>query len=131
MHWISQKMVFKVYALFFLLHPDFSNFCNSFDVDHHWSFFIQLHLDSLTLFVSKVKISCKNFPKWFAPQIKHSINQLRCHRGRFKKNPTDLSWNSILKSGKNIPSQIMGAKFPGNASLVSDQDDKSNHKTYK
>ena len=74
---------------------DFSVCFQSSDVDTVCSTLKLLILNTMELFIPKVRLKTHQYPKLFTFDIRHSINCLRTLRRKCKKHPSPANLNNL------------------------------------
>ena len=114
----------------FLLDHDFSDFIKSNNIDDLWFYLKHLLMEAVDMFLPKARVSNSSSPKWFTPDIRHSINRLRYRRRKLMKNPSRQAQAAIVDEEQHISKMIEAARALWERKLVDDFAGSSNHKIY-
>jgi len=114
----------------FLLDHDFSDFLESENIDELWLYFKLLLHEAIDKFVPKARVSNQNSPKWFTPEIRHSINRWRYRRKKFMKNPSSHAQAAIAAEEQCIRVNIDSARAAWESNLIEKFAGSSNHKIF-
>jgi len=72
----------------------------------------------IELFVPKVKVRTKQYPKWFTPQLIHEANCLRILRKKYTHSPTDHNSNRLTTAEKLFNDKLESAKVTYETNLI-------------
>ena len=114
----------------FFLDHDFSNFYESKNIDELWLYLKLLLSEAIDLLVPSVRVSNYHTPKWFTPNIRHSINKLRHRRRKFSKRPSVSAQDAIIREENRIKACIENARADWERKLVEDFASSNNYKIY-
>ena len=115
----------------YLLDHDFSDYLQSENIDELCLYLKSLLKETVDMFVPKVRVSYKNSPKWFTPEIRHGINKLRHLKRRYKQHPSSNLQRVIIDKENLIQEEINTARADWEEKLVAESAGFSSHKIYK
>ena len=75
-------------------------------------------MDAMQLFIPIIKVHSCQHPKWFNPEIRHSIKCLRSLRRRYERHPTQHIFNTIDSLEKVLQDKIAAAKQTFESDLI-------------
>ena len=80
-----------------------------------WKIIKEILLEAAELFVPKVRIRTKQYPKWFTS---HEANCLRTLRKKYNHSPTDYNLNRLTTAEKMFNDKVKSAKVTNETNLT-------------
>ncbi len=114
-----------------LMDTDFDTCFSSTNIEFVWYVLKSIIHDAMHLFIPKIKLKSSANPKWFTPNISHSLNCLRTLRKRFSKYPTDHIKAEIEILESELKAKISSAKSVYEANLITRFGPQNPSKIYK
>ena len=102
----------------FLFESDFSCCLLSDSIEQVWSFII---LRGMNLFIPKVRVEDRKYPKWFNSKIIHTIKCLRTLRRKCSLNPTHNNSSKLLPLESHLTSLMNSAKLDFEKNMSTEQ----------
>ena len=115
----------------YLLYSDFTPCYLSHDIEYIWHTIENLLMDAMQLFIPIIKVHSCQHPKWFNPEIRHSIKCLRSLRCRYERHPTQHIFNTIDSLEKVLQDKIAAAKQTFESDLINTYASTNNNKIFK
>jgi len=102
----------------FLSNIDFS-LCEVLpNVDSIWYYIKDCITTGMHMFITKIKLSSAQIPKWYTPTILHQTNCLRTVRKKYRCHPTDHNLLHVQTAEKDLQNNLQSAKVSFEAKLV-------------
>jgi len=89
---------------------DLTAYYNTTDVNNAWTILKQLITTRMDLFIPKVKLRSAQYPKWFAPKIRHHVKCLCTLHIRLHHYFTFTSLQHLIHLHRNITQEISNAR---------------------
>ena len=101
------------------------------DVEIVWNIIKEALFKAIELFVPKVKVRTKQYPKWFTPQLIHEANCLRTLRKKYTLSPTAHNLNRLTTAGNLFNDKVESAKVTYETNLIESLLSQSNPAVYR
>ena len=96
--------------LSYLLNADFSRCFQSQDVHTAWAIIKNHIYRAHELFIPKVKIRKRKYPKWYSPRIRHLIHVLHTTKKSLRSNTSSRLQQKLANTQSLLCSEILAAK---------------------